>query len=115
MGPAGLRREMETQKMDNYYDLNLSEETNRYIFRLVAIKHVMEHPELYGFDMKNEQMYPPLDNYTLVMVDSSIANLGDFAKQFGTSYRMLKVFNPWLKGSSLTNTKGKTYDIKIPR
>lgn len=115
MGPAGLRNEMQSQKMENYYDLNLSEETNRYIFRLVAIKHVMEHPELYGFDMKNEQMYPPLDNYALVTVDSSITNLGEFAKQFGTSYRMLKVFNPWLKGSSLTNSKKKIYDIKIPK
>ncbi len=115
MGPTGLRNEMETQKSNNFFDLNLNEETNRYIFRLVAIKHVMEHPELYGFDMKNEQMYPPLDNYALVTVDSSIANLGDFAKQYGVSYRMLKVFNPWLKGSSLTNSKRKVYDIKIPK
>lgn len=115
MGPAGLRNEMQSQKMENYYDLNLSEETNRYIFRLVAIKHVMEHPELYGFDMKTEQLYPPLDNYALVTVDSSIANLGDFAKQFGVSYRMLKIFNPWLKDNKLTNPKRKTYDIKIPK
>jgi hypothetical protein len=115
MGPAGLRNEMESQKMNSFYDLNLSEETNRYLFRLVAIKHVMEHPELYGFDMKSEQLYPPLDNYALVSVDSSIANLGEFAKQFGTSYRMLKVFNPWLKDNRLTNTKQKVYDIKVPK
>ncbi len=115
MGPSGLRNEMESQKANNFYDLNLSEETNRYLFRLVAIKHVMEHPERYGFDMKTEQMYPPLDNYALVAVDSSIANLGDFAKQFGTSYRMIKVFNPWLKENKLTNTKKKVYDIKIPK
>jgi membrane-bound lytic murein transglycosylase D len=115
MGPTGLRNEMESQKSDSFYDLNLSEETNRYLFRLVAIKHVMEHPELYGFDMKTEQMYPPLDNYALVSVDSSIASLGDFAKQFGTSYRMIKVFNPWLKENKLTNTKKKVYDIKIPK
>jgi hypothetical protein len=115
MGPAGLRNEMESQKMTSFYDLNLSEETNRYIFRLVAIKHVMEHPELYGFDMKSEQLYLPLDNYALVTVDTSIANLGEFAKQFGTSYRMLKLFNPWLKDNRLTNTKRKVYDIKVPK
>ncbi len=115
MGPTGLRNEMESQKTDNFYDLNLSEETNRYIFRLVAIKHVMEHPEQYGFDLRNEQMYPPLDNFALVTVDSSIANLGEFAQQYGTSYRMLKVFNPWLKDNKLTNPKRKVYDIKIPK
>jgi hypothetical protein len=115
MGPAGLRNEMEAQKSDSFYDLNLSEETNRYLFRLVAIKHVMEHPDLYGFDLKGEQLYPPLDNFATVSVDSTIASLGDFAQQYGTSYRMLKVFNPWLKGSKLTNTKRKVYDIKIPK
>ncbi len=115
MGPAGLRNEMESQKANSFFDLNLSEETNRYIFRLVAIKHVMEHPTQYGFDMKNEQMYPPLDNYALITVDSSIVNLGDFAKQYGTSYRLLKVFNPWLKDNKLTNPKRKVYEIKVPR
>jgi membrane-bound lytic murein transglycosylase D len=115
MGPTGLRNEMESQKMGSFYDLNLSDETNRYLFRLVAIKHVMENSERYGFDMRTEQMYPPLDNYALVTVDSSIANLGEFAKQFGTSYRMIKVFNPWLKENKLTNTKKKVYDIKIPK
>jgi membrane-bound lytic murein transglycosylase D len=115
MGPTGLRNEMEAQKSNNFFDLNLNEETNRYIFRLVAIKHVMEHPELYGFDLNKKQMYPPLDNFALVSVDSSIANLGEFAQQHGTSYRMLKVFNPWLKDNKLTNSKRKVYDIKIPR
>jgi hypothetical protein len=115
MGPSGLRNEMESQKMTSFYDLNLSEETNRYLFRLVAIKHVMEHPELYGFDMKTEQMYPPLDNFALLSVDTTIANLGEFAKQHGTSYRMLKVFNPWLKDNRLTNTKRKVYYIKVPK
>ena len=115
MGPTGLRNEMEAQKSDNFYDLNLSEETNRYIFRLVAIKHVMEHPEQYGFNLHDEQLYPPLDNYALVTVDSSIANLGEFAKQYGASYRMLKIFNPWLKDNKLTNSKRKVYDIKIPK
>ncbi len=115
MGPSGLKNEMESQQFDNFFDLNLSEETNRYIFRLVAIKHVMEHPEQYGFDLRKEQLYPPLDNCASVTVDTSIANLGEFARQFGTSYRMLKVFNPWLKDNRLTNPKRKVYDIKIPK
>ena len=115
MGPTGLKNEMESQKTDNFYGLNLSEETNRYIFRLVAIKHVMEHSEQYGFDLSNEQLYSPLDKCASVAVDTSIANLGEFAQQFGTSYRMLKVFNPWLKDNKLTNPKRKVYDIKIPK
>lgn len=115
MGASGLGKEMGNQKFDNYYDLNLNEETNRYIFRIVAIKEVMEHPEKYGFDLDPKQFYPPLDQYAIVTVDSSIANLGDFARQYGTTYRMLKLYNPWLRGFKLSNPKGKVYDIKIPK
>ncbi|MBI5914660.1 MAG: lytic transglycosylase domain-containing protein [Bacteroidetes bacterium] len=115
MGAYGLSKEMENQKSTNFYDLNLSDETNRYLFRVVAIKQVMEHPEKFGFDLHDEQMYPPLDDFALVTVDTSIASLGDFAQQFGTSYRMLKIYNPWLRDYKLTNTKRKVYDLKIPK
>lgn len=115
MGASGLSKEIENQRFTNYYDLNLNEETNRYVFRIVAIKEVMDHPEKYGFDLDDKQYYSPLDKYALVTVDTSISNLGDFAKQFGISYRMLKIYNPWLKDNKLTNPKGKVYDIKIPK
>ena len=115
MGGRGLSKELENQKFDNFYDLNLNDETNRYVFRIVAIKEVLEHPENYGFDLRKEQFYPPLDKFALVTVDTSIASLGDFAKQFGVSYRMLKLYNPWLRDWKLSNPKGKTYDIKIPK
>lgn len=115
MGAGGLSKEMDNQGFDNYYDLNLNEETSRYVFRIVAIKQVLEHPEKFGFDMDDEELYAPLDDYAIVTVDTSIANLGDFAKQFGTSYRLLKLYNPWLRDYKLTNPKRKTYDIKIPK
>ncbi len=115
MGAAGLRNEMANQKFQSFYDLNLNEETNRYIFRVMALKEVMEKPEKYGFTIDSDELYNPLDNFAVVTVDSSIVNLGDFAKQFGISYRMLKLYNPWLKDWNLPNPKGKVYEIKIPK
>lgn len=114
MGSTGLLGDMETQKFDSYWDLNLNAETSRYVFRIVAIKEVMEHPDNFGFDLGDEERYEPLDDYAVVTVDKSIPNLGDFAKKYGTTYRMLKIYNPWLKKHKLTNSKGKTYEIKIP-
>jgi len=33
---------MESQWVDNYYDLYLNEETSRYVFRITAIKYAMQ-------------------------------------------------------------------------
>jgi len=33
---------MESQRVENYYDLYLNEETSRYVFRIVAIKYLIE-------------------------------------------------------------------------
>ena len=115
MGSGGLSGDMKVQKFDNYWDLNLNAETSRYVFRIIAIKQVMEHPDHFGFDLSEKERYQPLDDFAVVTVDGPIASLGDFAKKYGISYRMLKIYNPWLRSHKLTNSKGKVYDIKIPK
>lgn len=115
MGAGGLSKDIDNQQFTDYYDLNLSEETNRYLFRLVAIKEVMEHPGKFGFHLDKQEYYAPLDKFTLVPVDTTITSLGDFAKQFDLSYRLLKIYNPWLRDHKLSNPKGKVYEIKLPR
>ena len=114
-GLSRITREMEEQRAETYYDLNLGSETSRYVFRLVAIKEILSHPQDFGFYLDNEERYPPLENYRAVKVDSTIESLGDFAREQGTTYRMLKVYNPWLLDSKLPNRSGKTYEIKVPK
>ncbi|HKK75572.1 MAG TPA: transglycosylase SLT domain-containing protein [Saprospiraceae bacterium] len=114
VGPTRFAREKERQRMDSYYDMNLNAETGRYIFRVVAIKEVLKHPQDFGFRFDHEEGFPPLDNYKMVKVNTSIPNLGDFAKEQGTTYRMLKIYNPWLISYKLTVSGRKTYEIKIP-
>lgn len=115
MGGPRLKKEMEVQRANNFYDLNLNQETDRYIFRLVAIKEILKNPEKFGFYLEEGEGYKPLTDYKIVEVNSSIPNLGDFAQEHGTTYRMLKVYNPWMLDSKLTNRSGKTYEIKIPK
>jgi membrane-bound lytic murein transglycosylase D len=115
MGSYGLKKEREAQKTDYYYDMNLNEETGRYIFRIMAFKEIISTPKKYGFYLEENDYYSPLDDYILVETDKTIENLGDFAAQYGTSYRMIKVYNPWLLTNKLTNRAGKTYTIKVPR
>jgi membrane-bound lytic murein transglycosylase D len=115
MGAPRLKKEMEAQRMDSYYDMNLNAETSRYIFRIVAVKEILSSPQKYGFYLETEDLYPPLADYSTVSVDTIIQNLGDFALKYGTTYRMLKVYNPWLLTSSLPNKSRRTYELKIPR
>jgi len=115
VGYGNMDRALEEQNGHSFYDLNLNAETNRYIFRLVAIKEVLQNPREFGFYLEEEDMYPPLDEYEIVEVNSAVENLANFADQYDISYRILKVYNPWLISDKLTNAARKTYYIKIPR
>lgn len=115
-GPARIAEEMEKQRAKTFYELNLSaDETMRYPFRIVAIKEVMENPAQYEYAIEKDHLYPPLTDYKTVEVSGPVANWGDFARENGTNYRMLKLYNPWLVDSKLTNKAGKTYKIRLPK
>lgn len=113
MGPTALQRSLSEQRENNYFDLNVSEETNRYVFRIVAIKEILKNPEKFGFYIRNEEMYTPFSGYKIIEIDSTISNLADFAHQQNMSYRHLKVLNPWLLKSELPNPRRKVYQIKV--
>ncbi len=113
---AGIRRItslMEKQKTGNFYDLLLPTETNRYIYRILAIKLIINNPEYYSFYLDDEDYYEPLPYHT-VEVNGKIKSWADFAKEHGITYRLLKYYNPWLRQTYLTNRKKKTYQIKLP-
>lgn len=113
MGIAGIQSELLRQKATNYYDLLLNEETKRYLFRILAMKEIFEKPEQYGFNIRNSDLYPPLE-YSIAEVDTAVADFADFSLDFGISYKTLKYFNPWLRQGYLKNPNKKTYRIKLP-
>lgn len=112
-GIAGITRQIDYQKVTDYYDLLLTEETSRYVFRILALKEIMLHPELYGFNVKKEDLYEIIPTRK-IEVDSSIANLSDFALAQGINYKILKLHNPWLRDRKLENKSRKVYIIEIP-
>jgi hypothetical protein len=113
MGEGNMRKFLREQQAEKYEDLNINEETMRYLFRIVAMKSILEAPRDYGFYLKADDYYPPLSNYRTVTVETSIPDLADFAAKQGISYRQLKIYNPWLVDQSLTVDRN-TYEVKIP-
>lgn len=112
-GMRGIDRQLERQKTDSYYNLLLVEETGRYLFRIVALKLIMENPEQYNFIIPQEEKYPVVKTRE-VEITGSVANFADFANEQGINYKLLKDFNPWLRDSYLKNTSRKKYRIEIP-
>jgi membrane-bound lytic murein transglycosylase D len=112
-GRAGVASDMEDQRVTNYYDLHMNEETSRYVFRLLAIKEIFEQPAKYGFKLKPEHLYQP-EPLKYVEVDETIKDLVAFAQSQGTNYKLLKRHNPWLRQTKLTVKKGKKYRIAFP-
>lgn len=114
VGRTGLNRQISRQDCRNYYDLLLNDETGRYIYRLLALKLILSDPQAYEFEFEQEDLYPVIPTYK-VTVDGSVEDFAEFAARYSINYKILKMFNPWLRDNKLTNSRGKTYYISIPR
>jgi hypothetical protein len=112
-GLYGVSKQLKKQEVSNYYDALLPDETERYIFRILALKEVISNPEKYGFVINEEDLYT-LPKTKTVKVDTVITNIARFAKGFGTNYKELKLHNSWLRENKLNNKSRKLYEIKIP-
>ena len=112
-GIAGINRILKKQQADNYYDLLLGTETKRYMFRILAVKEIMQAPERYGFFVEDAQLYSPLE-YRTFAVDTAITNIARFSKQMGVNYKTMKIYNPWLLQTHLNNKSRKLYHIALP-
>ena len=113
-GLNGISKQLDRQKATNYFNLVLNSETSRYIPRIIALKYVMTNPNLYGFDIKDNQLYKPYSTYK-VKLDSSVAHFADYAKLNDVNYKTLKLFNPWLRDNYLSNKSKKRYFITLPK
>lgn len=112
MGQEGMTLQRERQKAKNYFNLVLNYETARFVGRIVAFKYIMQNPTKYGFDIRNEDLYEPLEYYEITL-DSSVSDFADYAFSYGINYYLLKMLNPWLRENYLSNKSGKAYTIKL--
>ena len=113
-GMSGVNRALKKQNVKSYYDLLLGNETRRYVFRIHAIKLILNNPNNYGFFVKDSEYYND-DGFEVMNVDYPIKNLSEFANKNGINYKTLKIFNPWLIQNHLNNRSKKKYKIKIPK
>jgi len=114
MGQDGVTLQMERQKSKDYFNLVLNSETSRFVARIVAIKYILQNPEVYGYEIKDDEKYKPLEYYE-VKLDNSVSDFADYADSLGINYFILKMYNPWLRDNYLSNKSKQVYMIKLPK
>lgn len=113
MGMGGVSKQLNRQKVESYWDLLLNEETGRYVYRILAIKEILNNGTAYGFVVRPGDLYDPYETRE-VTIEGGVDDLADFALQEGANYNILKTLNPWLRQSYLKNTSGKAYTVELP-
>lgn len=112
-GTQRISSERNKQDVESALDMQLVDETSRYVFRILAIKTLFENPAKYGFRIKEKQLYQPIATRSVV-VDTTITNLSKWAQGQGITYKQLKDFNPWLRTRTMPDKSRKKYKIEIP-
>ncbi|MCQ2299544.1 MAG: transglycosylase SLT domain-containing protein [Bacteroidales bacterium] len=112
-GENGFSSRREKQMVTSYYDTRLNSETSRYVFRILAMKLIMQNPQNYGFMLRKCDLYAPIPTKEVELRGQNV-DLYRFAKQNGTNYKVLRDLNPWLVNDKVTNKSNKSYTVKIP-
>lgn len=114
LGMNGMTQAMLRQRKDSFYQLRLKPQTTDYIFRIIAVKQLIEHPKEYGYRLSR---YSTLNSaLRTVRVNASVPDLAVWVRQYGVSYQTLRMYNPWIKRNSLTIKRSKkSYTLLLPR
>ena len=112
-GENGLARRISKQSTDNYYDLWLNSDTSRYVYRILAMKLIMQNPQKYGFHLRQCDLYPPIPTRAATLSGQNV-DLYEFARTNGTSYKMLRMLNPWIQTDVLKNKSNQKYMVQLP-
>jgi hypothetical protein len=114
MGHENLSGNIRFQMKTNYYDLFLNEETSRYLLRIAIIKHIMEHAHEYGIVVPVQERYTAPDT-RVVRVSGAVTNLAMWASANGTTYKDVKLLNPWILGRGLpAPPAGRVWEVEVP-
>jgi membrane-bound lytic murein transglycosylase D len=112
MGEEGLKTELLMQKVNNYYKLYLNQETQRYIFRILAAKIIMSNPEKYGYDLAREDLYHAVQFDRVEVTVREAVPLYIIAQAAKTYFKVIKDLNPHFKSYYLPAGK---YKLMLPR
>ncbi len=110
-GEGRIARALSSQNTSDYYQLDLPRETERYVYRIAAIKVVMENSAGYGLNMPypHNRYAPPAYLEQAVNFKNAVA-WTELAKKLGCDYKELRLLNPHIRTSQLSGS----YQLRLP-
>ncbi len=102
MGENGLRNDISTQSTRDYYRLYLPLETQRYVFRILTAKLILENPAKYGFRLEPDDIYPPAAFEQISLEAGRETPILAVAQAARTDVKMIKDLNPEIRGFRLS-------------
>lgn len=111
-GPGGLMDDLKFQHVKHFFDAEMNQETGRYVFRIMAMKMILENPNEFGFEVPQIEKYPIYITKKITITEP-IENLAQWSINQGYNRRIIRLLNPWILGNKLTN-KSLPCTIEIP-
>ncbi|MDR2946816.1 MAG: transglycosylase SLT domain-containing protein [Candidatus Adiutrix sp.] len=100
-GESRVARAMAAQGVSDYYELDLPRETERYVYRIAAIKVVLENAAAYGLAGRTPPAaYAPVKFQEKRVTVAANTTWTQLAKQIGCDYKTLRMLNPHLLESA---------------
>ena len=112
MGEEGLKTEILIQKVNNYYQLDLYQETQRYVFRILVAKLIISNPEKYGYRLHQSDLYKPIEFDRVEISANQPVPLHIIAQAAKTYFKAIKDLNPHIKNYYLPAGK---YELMVPK
>ncbi len=101
MGEHGLADRIKKQKRTSYYDLQLPAETMFYVYKAIAAKLLLSHPERYGFYPVAGDIYQPIEKHRVAVQVRGTTPLQLLVDAAGISLKRFKEYNPEVLGNTL--------------
>jgi len=110
-GDKRILDESRSQGVRSYYDLKLPLETERYVFRILAIKAVLSNPKRYGYELPKGWGYQEMKVDRVNVSLSRPVSIQTIASSAGTTYREIKSLNPIFRSDDIP---AGNHEIKLP-
>lgn len=110
-GDSRLKKRMKTQRVTTYYQLSLPRETERYIFRIAAIKLILENPARYGYRIPPDRVYQPVPCDRVEIQVPAMVPIAEVAEALDTDFKTIKELNPHIVGDYMASGR---YAVRVP-